>query len=96
MENNMNPDAKALAIPRVNMNGNSNESLVEQLTQAHASVQTAITALANADYAHGRNYQTIPNPQVAQNAIEEHRERLQALISVRDDLMTLAIEINNQ
>jgi hypothetical protein len=85
-----------IAIPQVNNNGNSKDSLLAQLQHAIEPLRDAIEALSNCDYSHGRNFQTVAFPSEAQRARDEHVDRLRSLHRVRQELQELAEAISRQ
>jgi hypothetical protein len=85
-----------LAIPRINMNGNSKDSLLSELQLTTDALTITIKALSRCDYAHGRNFQTCPTIGEHEHASAQHRARMQKLLDVREELFTLAVEIDRQ
>lgn len=89
-----------LAVPQVNNNGNSKDSLLAQLQHAIEPLRDAIEALSNCDYSHGRNFQTYStgpgHEDVGQRARDEHVDRLRSLHRVRQELQELAEAISRQ
>jgi hypothetical protein len=86
-----------ITLPRINSNGNPKQQLLDELNLVHVNLQDTIVALSNADYAHGRNYQTYPPGSfAAQQARHEHVERIQKLVQVREELQTIAWELSKQ
>jgi hypothetical protein len=82
--------------PRVNMNGNSKESLLTELSDAVDAVQNAIHKLSICDYSHGRNYQTRLEPHISERARNEHVARIYKLHEVRVELQAIAEAIYEQ
>ncbi len=54
------PQPPELVLPRINLNGNSRESLVKDYTEALDAQNAALARFLNIDF-HGRNYQTLPD-----------------------------------
>jgi hypothetical protein len=72
-------------VPIINMNGTSRKALIEQRTEACATVRAAIKALCEMR-PNGRDFQ---NADVGayENARQGHELRIAALQAVHDDLM---------
>lgn len=76
-----------LKTPTVHLNGTSREELLMQLKNAYYALGKTIEAVYRAA-PHGRDY--YPQGDDAINeAIKEHKSRLERLSSVRDELMTI-------
>jgi hypothetical protein len=87
----------SLVIPRVNMNGNTKEDLIEQLQAAHEALGKAIDALQVCEFSNGRNFQTLLNGgEVAMQSRTQHGEWLRALQDIKTNTMELAYELSNQ
>jgi hypothetical protein len=82
--------------PRINLNGNAKEQLVNELRDVHDKLVAAIEALALADYVHGRNFQTHPDPKAEQLAREQHHQRLADLHRIKCEIMEIAMEVDTQ
>lgn len=54
------PQPPELVLPRININGNTRESLVKDYTEALDAQNAALARFLNIDF-HGRNYQTLPD-----------------------------------
>jgi hypothetical protein len=85
-------DGTTPVIPLVNLNGTSFTSLMDQLRNAGGAVRVAMDKLAEAA-PHGRDYQTAPSGTL-QRAEAEHRRRAAALKSVYDELVAMAIALD--
>jgi len=82
-------------IPTVHMNGNSAQSLLEELHDGIVLIKTAQEALASMDVAHGRNWY----PQgdgATTKAREEHFARIRKLAEVRKELEAIAEGVYQQ
>lgn len=77
-----------MQFPRIHLNGTSAQSLLAEHIAALAAVEDAIAAV-QAITCHGRDYYVISS-EAASTAFAEKTERLNKLISVRDDLDKLA------
>ena len=84
-----------MVAPRVNINGDTADSLLEDHKAAMHAVRAAIEAVRKCA-PHGRNYQTMETPESFQYAQEAYRLRLGALIDIEDDLMGVALAIHYQ
>jgi len=80
--------------PIVNMNGTSQEVLLEQVMAAKEAVAIAMKALAEAT-PHGRDYQTAPAGAYAV-ARGQHNARMNKLSDVYEDLETIALDVYKQ
>jgi hypothetical protein len=80
--------------PVVNSNGNTARSLIDSTMEVRSHVSKAMQALAESDLAHGRNYQTA-KPGTHTQARIEHFDRLQALRKIADDMLDIALQIQN-
>jgi hypothetical protein len=93
------PKLSALVTPRVNMNGNSKQSLVDMLVNVKHALDDADKAFVEAsDVVHGRNFQTLAfDATVRRNAAEDAwRERRLILQALAAEIYALAIDISNQ
>ena len=88
-----------LAIPKVNLNGNSKESIVSELRDVYEKLDVAVKALESCEYFNGRNFQiqtALDGGVLARKAREEHYERVKALHKVRHELLELAYDVSQQ
>ena len=81
-----------MMVPRIHLNGNSKESLLEELREAHHAINAAIVALKNVTI-HGRNYYPISDNAYSQ-ARAEHDVRLQRLQDIIDEIRSLCLYIS--
>jgi len=77
--------------PTVNLNGATAESLLEQYSDAADKVYSAIRATAG--LVHGRDY---PDAPTFARALREHRERMDALHFIYDNLQSVMTAIYGQ
>ena len=80
--------------PIVNMNGSSQEELLEQVMAAKEAVAIAMKALAEAT-PHGRDYQTAPAGAYTV-ARGQHNVRFGKLVDVYEELQAIAVDIYEQ
>jgi len=80
--------------PIVNMNGTSQEVLLEQVMAAKEAVAIAMKALAEAT-PHGRDYQTAPAG-AYKVARAQHSMRMCKMDEVYKELETIAVDIYEQ
>ena len=80
--------------PIVNMNGTSQEVLLEQVMAAKEAVAIAMKALAEA-IPHGRDYQTAPDGAYTV-ARGQHKVRYGKLVDVYEELEAIAVDIYEQ
>ena len=80
--------AGSLARPTVNLNGTSASALLAGYVKALEALQLATEAVQQTQ-PHGRDYQTL-EPAAFTEAALQHRQRLYALATVRDELQALA------
>lgn len=87
-----------LVVPTINLNGNDANDLVAQLRTVLKKLDEAAEAMAfSSDIFHGRNFQLAPNPRDAQfDAQLAWLERRTTLATLRDEIMTLALAIQEQ
>lgn len=85
MKNENNTD---LALPVINTNGDTADTLCRQYRRAFDAIDSAIDAI-QLTAPHGRNYQI--GECDYQLARDEHCERIKQLQAIRKRLMTLAI-----
>jgi hypothetical protein len=78
--------------PTIHLNGTSRQELLDGYVVTLSAVCDAIIALGKT-YPNGRDYY-VQGPDATHNAMEEHRARLQRLISVRDELNEIAEAIS--
>jgi len=87
-----------LVVPKINLNGNSAASLVEQLAAVLKAITTLKATMAEAsDVVHGRNFQTFDDPvgtrDLADAAWLERRRMIEVL---HQDITALALAIQEQ
>jgi hypothetical protein len=80
-------NGRMLITPTVHLNGSSKDLLLRQYQEAFEALDAAIGALQMAR-PHGRDYY-IQDNRAFHVAIEQHRERLKALETVRTELREL-------
>lgn len=81
--------------PQLNINGTNGKVLLDEHIEAMTAVQEAISAVQKIT-CHGRDYQTIANPQAASDAFREHLARIAALDKVAKELAAIASNIADQ
>ena len=86
----------SLVFPRVCNNSNTKAQLIDELRDVHDKLTAAIEALSKAQYANGRNYQTLQDMNAAHLAREQHSHRLIDLNRIKQELMEIAMEIDSQ
>lgn len=82
-------DARTLTMPTIHSNGTSREELHRGYRSAHSAVLTAMSRVGDS-WPIGRDYYT-RGPDVINQAIKEHRSRLERLDSVLQELESLCI-----
>jgi len=87
-----------LVVPTVNLNGNDADDLVAQLRDVLKALDDANSQMgAASDIFHGRNFQLADDPQRAQfDAQIAWTERRLAIIKMRDEIMELALAVQEQ
>jgi hypothetical protein len=80
--------------PTVHLNGTGRETLLKEVVDAAHAVDAAWTALA-AMTVHARDYY-LQGPNALRQAEREHRERLEAIRAVYDDLLALWARIDQE
>lgn len=93
-QNGYNTTENGLICPTVHLNGTSRESLMDQYRAAYRAVQDALKALANAS-PHGRDYY-VQEDGAYNRAAREHNERCEKLRIVSDELLEIALAIQDQ
>jgi len=83
-----------MRIPSIHMNGTSAESLLESLLEAYSAVNKAVDAVAAAA-PNARDYYPQGDNAFVE-AREEHRSRLERLQSVQEELMEIAVAVQDQ
>ena len=83
-----------LTIPTVHLNGSGGTSLVDGYRDAVDQLQLALDTLAHTA-PHGRDYY-VNGPDVYTMARSEHEARLTALLTVQEELRTLAHGVYDQ
>ena len=86
---------KPLVVPVPNLNGNSAESLQEQLTNIRQALNAALAAFSKAsDCIHGRNFQTMLDGISYQRMAQEAwYERVTALEAMASEIYQIQIQI---
>jgi len=83
-----------MKIPTIHMNGTSAESLLKALSEAYSAVDKAMEAVAAAA-PNARDYYPQGDNAFVE-AREEHRSRLERLQSVQEELMEIAVAVQDQ
>lgn len=83
---------KVLAIPTIHLNGTSREQLQKEILDAARAVNKAISAL-EAAAPNGRDYY-VQSPEAFRLAQTQHRDRLDRLQSVYDELFAISEAIH--
>lgn len=86
---------KELQVPTVHLNGTGKRGLTEPLLDAYRAVREACAAL-NQTAPHARDYYVQEDPQAYEKAREQYEARGRKLVEVMDELMVLAVEIQDQ
>jgi hypothetical protein len=81
--------------PRLNLNGTSKQELLRVHLDAMQAIDAAVVALA-ACTPHGRDFQTVANPDVFKAARQQHTDRILALKVVYEQLEQIALDIDQQ
>jgi hypothetical protein len=81
-------------VPTIHSNGSDGGALREQYANAHAALESAITALTNA-CPHERDYY-IRGPEAYKQAMREHTKRMHALYEARDDMREIVSDLDEQ
>lgn len=78
------------------MNGDSQDSLVTELSDAYAAIDAAMDSVRKLTV-HGRNYQTLENAQEAYQKDRDWKcERMDTLNNLKEEMMSIALEIQEQ
>lgn len=85
---------KNLTIPTVHLNGTSAEDLIQQYRKAYRATQDALKALAESA-PHGRDYY-VQSDGAFEKARKEHESRAERLRAVSDELLELALQVQDQ
>jgi hypothetical protein len=87
-----------LIAPQLNLNGNTAESLMNQLKLVLHNIDHLREAMRAAnDVNHGRNFQTMRyGDDVARQAQQAWAERINMIGALHDEVITLAMEIQSQ
>ncbi len=83
-----------LVIPTVHRNGTSKAELLEQHSAAREKINDAIHTLRQAA-PHERDYY-VQEPNTYKEAAQQHRDRIQRLQSVYDELMQISLLTDGQ
>lgn len=88
----------SLQTPIINLNGNTADSLLDQLRAVLLVMQDLEKAMAQAsDVAHGRNFQTLPDARErTDQAIQAWHERRLMVAQLHNEVLVLAVGIQNQ
>lgn len=89
---------KLLVVPIINMNGNTADSLLDQLRGVMLSLSNAERAMAEAsDVWHGRNFQTLKNGEsISREAREAWHEQMRLVGQIHNNVLVLARDILKQ
>lgn len=78
-----------MIVPTININGNTKESLLEEIRIAHNALTMARCALQNMTI-HGRNFQTEPNGlELYSRSVDEQRDRIDRITGIMEELMEM-------
>ena len=83
-----------ITIPTIHLNGSSKQTLMDDLLAAHKAIEVAIDKM-RACAPNGRDYY-IKGEGVIMKAQDEHWERCRKLQEVCDELMEIAVGIDQQ
>jgi hypothetical protein len=92
----------SLVTPRINLNGNTADSLVTQISDILDDINSLIETMSQYEGNHGRNFQTVPDhggitgDLVARNARDAWTERLITLGEMRHEMLELGLAIQRQ
>lgn len=81
--------------PTLNLNGTSGTTFMQEYSEATDALRTALDALKGMTV-HGRDHQTSPDPGSYQKAAVEHRARIRDVTRVLDEVLTLALDVDQQ
>lgn len=84
-----------MQFPKVHSNGSSPEKMIEGFLDAGSLLNEVIERVTNNCGPHARDYY-VQSTEAMQQASKEHSERLQLLIRVRSELLTLAHNVRAQ
>ena len=84
----MTPMTPVPRVPTVHLNGDTQETLLRQVTDAMEALYVAIEAMYRAG-PNGRNFYP-QGPQAFRLAAEEHEKRIAVVRGVRDELAVIA------
>lgn len=84
-------EPKTIIIPTVHMNGTGKRALLDECLEARRAIQEAIKLLPHPN---GRDYYPQQNDALGR-AAKEARERIEKLHGVADELMSMALAIQN-
>lgn len=83
-----------MTFPTVHLNGTSAETLIEGYCAARTAVMAAQDALAQVEF-NARDYY-VKGPEAYPAARKEHTERLQTLGRIADELLQIAMNVQDQ
>ena len=81
--------------PIINSNGTNGTELLQQWVDANASLNNALTKLAEA-MPHGRDFQTCPDPETYWTARRAHEHRCAVLRDLIAETEAIALKIMEQ
>lgn len=84
-----------LIVPRVNLNGDKRETLLDELSDVREKLEVAIKALQGSAYANGRNYQLNPAGE-GREAYEQHSLRVETLERIAHELLEIQYAISQE
>ena len=84
---------KSLALPRINLNGNTKQSILDEVMEIRNRVEYALKALREAEFINGRNFKKYADKTIHQLALSQHQERIEKLEELSREMLTLAFEI---
>jgi hypothetical protein len=84
---------KSLALPRINLNGNTKQSVLDEVMEIRNRIEYALKAMREVEFTNGRNFQTYPDKTIHQLALSQHQERIEKLEELSREMLTLAFEI---
>lgn len=85
-----------LGIPKVNLNGNTRQQLLDELMEIRSRLDYALRAMREVEFTNGRNFQLqtpVDGGVTHRKAVEEHNERITKVEEVAREILTIAFEI---
>jgi hypothetical protein len=86
---------KELALPVPCLNGNTKQSIIDELLECRAQLEHALIYLRRVEFTNGRNFQ-LSDPLTRSVCLEQHNARIKAIEGIALEFLTMAYEVQEK